>query len=96
MSKDWESLNAYTVKKKKAVQWEGLRPKLHIYALFNPILQGYESVSIDPDDFEGKVVLILGRGDPFYSVNSLILTIVVYYCYKKDMPFCMLVVCLVD
>ena len=34
-------------------------------ALFNPLLQGYESVSIDPDDFEGKVVLILGRGDPF-------------------------------
>ena len=69
-----------TQSKKKAVQWEGLRPRLHIYALFNPILQGYESVSIDPDDFEGKVVLILGRGDP-------ILTIVVYYCYKKDMPF---------
>lgn len=77
-----------TQSKKKAVQWEGLRPRLHIYALFNPILQGYESVSIDPDDFEGKVVLILGRGDP-------ILTIVVYYCYKKTCLFCMLVVCLV-
>ena len=41
---------------------------------YNILSQGYESVSTDPDDFEGKVVLILGRGDPFYSVKSLILT----------------------
>jgi len=26
------------------------------------VLQGYESVSIDPEDFEGQSVLILGRG----------------------------------
>ena len=24
--------------------------------------QGYESMSIDPEDFENKIVLILGRG----------------------------------
>lgn len=29
-------------------------------------LQGYESVSIDPDDFINKVVLILGRGKNSY------------------------------
>jgi len=26
---------------------------------------GYESMSIDPDDFEGKLVLIIGRGEQF-------------------------------
>ena len=32
--------------------------------LFFPIVvQGYESMSIDPDDYEGKRVLIIGRGN---------------------------------
>ena len=36
---------------------------LLILPCYNIFFQGYESVSTDPDDFEGKVVLILGRGD---------------------------------
>ena len=43
-----------------------LLPLLHSSPLFHllvPLIyKGYESVSINPEDFEGKVVLILGRG----------------------------------
>ncbi|KAK3737352.1 hypothetical protein RRG08_036756 [Elysia crispata] len=36
------------------------------------LARGYESVSVDPDDFEGKSVLILGRGNAAFEVADCI------------------------
>ncbi|RUS76560.1 hypothetical protein EGW08_015668, partial [Elysia chlorotica] len=36
------------------------------------LARGYESVSVDPDDFEGKAVLILGRGNAAFEVADCI------------------------
>lgn len=36
------------------------------------LAQGYETVSVDPEDFEGKAVLILGRGNAAFEVADSI------------------------
>lgn len=47
---------------------------VHIYYLAHAhthtLTQGYENVSINPDDFEGKTVLIIGRGEITDTVNG--------------------------